>query len=549
MKLSVISLTLLLFPLLCGISWSRDTDTEAVMKSAEAFLDSIPHDSCNITAADISMKLAHYYREERFLFSEAIRRAEYAYSVYCATGDIRKKADAQLFLSRLYLKKGIYHKTLTTAGEALKIYRSEKDSAGIMECINVLGELKVENNDFEGAYADFNTYLDWGRRHRDTAVIIKGLNNKALIASYCSENENPAEQLHEAIRLSELTKDSLLYFRASVSLISIMMSNNDTSGTRKCLESITGFRNDIEKTGIYHWMNGWYLTVTGNNMAAIRNLNEAVDDFRQGEFPLQTRSCYYLLAELHYKEGNYMDAFLALKEYCSIYPMINSNRDELIKLFSLQNDIMIEQERLAMESGRLEQKKLMATITLSALAVLIAVISFMIYKNLKLRRKEVKLETMELEKAQKEQQLKVKNDMIEIKRMQQFQSERLIMDIVGKLQRLNLGIKDQQVRDEISLICHNLKHSDDSTGWEETEQFIPEFNSPFFQKLSADYPDLSINQKRLCILLNMNMTTKMISQITRQSPHSIDISRSRLRRKFGLSGKDTSIQEFLSKYN
>ena len=53
----------------------------------------------------------------------------------------------------------------------------------------------------------------------------------------------------------------------------------------------------------------------------------------------------------------------------------------------------------------------------------------------------------------------------------------------------------------------------------------------------------------LCALLNMNMTTKEISEITRQSPHSINIARARLRSKFNLTGKTTSLQEFLSRYN
>lgn len=49
--------------------------------------------------------------------------------------------------------------------------------------------------------------------------------------------------------------------------------------------------------------------------------------------------------------------------------------------------------------------------------------------------------------------------------------------------------------------------------------------------------------------LNMNLTTKEISEITRQSPHSINIARARLRSKFNLTGKETSLQEFLSRYN
>ena len=47
----------------------------------------------------------------------------------------------------------------------------------------------------------------------------------------------------------------------------------------------------------------------------------------------------------------------------------------------------------------------------------------------------------------------------------------------------------------------------------------------------------------------MNLTTKQIAEITKQSPHSIDIARFRLRNKLGINDRTVSLQSFLSKYN
>ena len=107
----------------------------------------------------------------------------------------------------------------------------------------------------------------------------------------------------------------------------------------------------------------------------------------------------------------------------------------------------------------------------------------------------------------------------------------------------------EQVRivNKINEICSELKHSKDENQWKEFSTFIPELDSEFSKALTARYPELTINERRLCILLNMNLSTKEISEITRQSTQSINTARTRLRNKLGLTGKDISFQEFFSK--
>ena len=107
----------------------------------------------------------------------------------------------------------------------------------------------------------------------------------------------------------------------------------------------------------------------------------------------------------------------------------------------------------------------------------------------------------------------------------------------------------EALRKEIASVCSDLREAGSTENWKEIDQFVPEFNSTFFVKLLKDFPDLSLNERRLCVLLNMNLTTKQIAEITKQSPHSIDIARFRLRNKLGINDRTVSLQAFLSKYN
>jgi DNA-binding CsgD family transcriptional regulator len=51
---------------------------------------------------------------------------------------------------------------------------------------------------------------------------------------------------------------------------------------------------------------------------------------------------------------------------------------------------------------------------------------------------------------------------------------------------------------------------------------------------------------RLGAFLRLNMTTKEIAAITGQMPRSIDVARTRLRKKLNLTNEDVGLVEFLS---
>ena len=61
------------------------------------------------------------------------------------------------------------------------------------------------------------------------------------------------------------------------------------------------------------------------------------------------------------------------------------------------------------------------------------------------------------------------------------------------------------------------------------------------------FPKLSPNEKKLCAFLRLNMSTKDIAALTRKSTSSIDVARTRLRKKLEISGTDTNLISFLAK--
>ena len=82
--------------------------------------------------------------------------------------------------------------------------------------------------------------------------------------------------------------------------------------------------------------------------------------------------------------------------------------------------------------------------------------------------------------------------------------------------------------------------------WKDFEERFREVHKEFYNKVNIQFPNLTENEKKLCALLRLNMTTKEVATITHQNPNTIEVARTRLRKKLGLSNKDISLVSFLS---
>jgi DNA-binding response OmpR family regulator len=84
--------------------------------------------------------------------------------------------------------------------------------------------------------------------------------------------------------------------------------------------------------------------------------------------------------------------------------------------------------------------------------------------------------------------------------------------------------------------------------WEELELHYNQMNEPFYRNLLSQFPKLTKNELRLCAYLHLNLSTKDISKLTFQTTRSIEIARTRLRKKLGLKGSAEDLNSFLVRF-
>mgnify|MGYP000098975987 CR=1 FL=1 len=76
--------------------------------------------------------------------------------------------------------------------------------------------------------------------------------------------------------------------------------------------------------------------------------------------------------------------------------------------------------------------------------------------------------------------------------------------------------------------------------------YIKELNNSFFQNLERKYPGLTNNEKKLCSLLRLKLSSKEIASILNITPKSVEVNRYRLRKKMKI-GKDEKLTKVIRK--
>ena len=225
------------------------------------------------------------------------------------------------------------------------------------------------------------------------------------------------------------------------------------------------------------------------------------------------------------------------------------NTSNVVKLSMLINEMELAQadERLRQHKREMEQKEeyneLLRHIHTSVICFIaaIAILAILLWR---MQRKNSRLNS-----AKAEQELRYKNEIIKIQQLQQYEEQNNMGKLSEELIQAVNTADNREMRTTLRHIIHRLqKAHDTSDNWAEVEKTMASNNDNFFDNLLKEYPNLTKNERKLCTLIHMNLSTKEIANITHQSIGSINVARSRLRQKFGLTDSETSLIAFLDKF-
>jgi len=100
----------------------------------------------------------------------------------------------------------------------------------------------------------------------------------------------------------------------------------------------------------------------------------------------------------------------------------------------------------------------------------------------------------------------------------------------------------------INKIIADLKRNTSDNFWKHLNTVFQRYTKIFYSNLETRHPELSPAEKRLSAFLRLKLNTKDIAYLTHHTTGSIETSRIRLRKKFGLSHQNVNLYSYISQF-
>ena len=518
------------------------------MNYAALFVKALDTTYADPIAARMCNAVADFHEKEEFVYSDAIEWRMRSLHMYSLLGDDFGAGYTLYNLSRIYYRRSEFHLTLQTLDKALDLLTPYEPAPIVAECYNLLGATYFMCQDYPNAQRHFTRYAQEVMARRDSIKIPVALNNLAVYAQSQGDTTRCRQLIETSISICKEKNNQEMLAHSYINLINNLIESGNIAKAESYLEMTRPLVHNAEMRGKCHTNASQIHQIKEDWEASIACLWSAIEEYKKGEFEMDLRSCYSDLIELYKIVG---DDEKVNEVALELYNISKHRKLETTyqQLFQYQNEI-IQQTEIERKLEKENNHRVLMVVSIGGILLFIMGVILYFWKRREIvRRNEIELQKERLINEKNQQAIRSKNEILEIRRMEEFKVDSMRADVIEQLNSLKPLIKEKEVRDRINQICNEIEKSKEGDLWEEISQYIPEFNSEFFQRLTQDFPTLSVNERRLCAFLNLNLSTKEISEITRQSPHSINIARGRLRKKLGLTGSELSIQEFLTKYN
>ena len=513
---------------------NKDSEKEKAIDCAELFLSRIDTSAHNIYLAHMYDYVSQWYEFEKCLFSKAISYREGSLRQYKALDDTHSQAMSESILGRLYFKKGLYHKALEYTDSAMEMFTKDGSQKDIMDCNLMLGAIYKICNDIEKSDRCYQEYARLAEKHNDSLGMAKSINNMAALSFNTGDTARTIRLLHQAIDYSKNVADTnelcSIYLNTALTYIHMGLYEK----AEACLERARPISEGIYEKGYWYAVYGQLYYSKDEKAKAISYFNKAIEEYDKGEFDRRISQLYEILNYLYQSSGDTINAYSCLQKMYD-YWTPESNNGIMLELFRAREEIAMNTKDMLLKK---EKDKRKTTIIVSVSCTIILILSIILV----MKKKTYEIKNREI--AVKSQQR-----LTEERKMYYLRMDNIINKAIHDLMKICQGIKNGKTREDIMAVCTELSESNNKDNMEDMGNFMYEFDNDFYRNLKKQYPSLTVNESRICVLINKNLSTKEISEITRQSPESINLARYRLRKKLGLTGKGTTLQDFLSNYN
>ncbi|MBK6966542.1 MAG: tetratricopeptide repeat protein [Bacteroidales bacterium] len=488
------------------------------------------------TGMGIVQKQCGNYRDAVEFYSKALQKAGSAGLNY-------EEAICYNNLGNVHRKTGDFAKAMESYQKAIEVFRKLNDETAISDCLNNIGNLYLDNGDPFRALEYYRQALKAAEQTNDEYRLIIRYKNLAGAYTELKDYENAGLYLKDALKLAEKSGDKSFLASCNMQFGKLHATKNDfiiaSAFYRKSvnLYAEIGARHE-QSEALVELAN----TLISQNQVkeAINNATEALEIAKATGSLKGRLDASICLGQCYEKAGNsdkayfYLKSATALKD--SIYTVEKYRTIEEIEAGFARSELKKENEALTQNSILQKQairtKNIILVLLGISLVMGIALI-WLIYK----RKNEAKREAGAIRQQSEEKIGQLSEDLIGKER--ELTSKTIFINQKNQLLERLIKELDELKQSEVSAqsIQHlqvQLRQELAPNAWKEFEIQFNEVHPGFQQRLLEKYPELTPAERRLCSFIRLDMNTREISSLSGQSIKSIEVARTRIRKKLGV---------------
>lgn len=457
-------------------------------------------------------------------------------------------------LGNIYRKQGDFSKAMEAYQQSIEVFRTLNDDEAVSDCLNNIGNLYLDNGDpfraldyykqalvinlgkndqyrliiryknLAGAYTELKDY-DNARQYLDDALILADKSGDKSFLASCNMQIGKLHSLRKdyIIAIAYYTKAENIYDETGSiaeqceSLIQLAFAKIETGALKEA-------RTDAKKALEMAVETGSLKSQLDANLCMVSCLEKA--NALDESYPFLQ------------KASQLKDSIYSSEKYRTIEEIeADFARNELRR----ENEILTQNSLLQKKAIR---AKNLILFLLGITLLLSGAVIWLVYKRQKEATREVgrvkqsseeSIEKLHVDLVNKERELTTKTISIN-------QKNQILEGLIGELDKLK---NNNPTSSSILQLQNQLKTELSPNSWKEFEIQFNEVHPGFQNQLLKRFPGLSPSERRLCSFLRLDMNTREIASLTGQTFKSIEVARTRIRKKMNLS-REENLSNFIA---